>query len=323
MAVYTRLEIPELAEALAPLQLGRLVAARGVEAGIENTTYFLTFVSDASATPKEFVLTIAETVSRSELEFIAALTNRLSSDGAPVPPPVATRSGNRVVSIKGKPALVVPKARGKHPDQPTLAQCHAVGRALAQCHLSTQHAGFSHEGHRSLKWVSATGIQLLDRLQGPDRDLLNRELSSLSAFAETHTQLPTAVIHGDLFRDNALFDGNELTAIIDFFSAGTGALMFDLAVSANDWCLSPGALDQAERVHSLTAGYQSIRIPTPIERRLWPEILAIAALRFWVSRLADRLLPSDRSAAHRFDKDPNEYRALLDKHRCMPIGWPI
>ena len=322
MAVYTRLQIPELATALAPLRLGQLVAARGVEAGIENTTYFLTFVSDAKAAPKEFVLTIAETVSATELEFIAALTSKLNGDGAPVPHPVATPWGDRVMFIAGKPSLVVPKARGTHPDQPTSAQSHAIGRALAQCHLSAQRAGFRHEGHRSLKWVGETGIQLLDRLERPDRALLNRELSRLSAFVETHTQLPTAVIHGDLFRDNALFESDELTAIIDFFSAGTGPLMFDLAVTVNDWCLSLGTLDQAERLRSLTAGYQSIRAPTLLERRLWPEILAVAALRFWVSRLADRLLPSSRSVAHRFDKDPNEYRALLEEHRRAPMGWP-
>lgn len=321
MAVYTRLEIPELATALAPLRLGRLIAASGVKAGIENTTYFLTFVFDADAAPKEFVLTIAETVSRSELEFIAALTSRLNGDGVPVPQPVAAFSGEQIVTIRGKPALVVPKVRGRHPNQPTLAQCHAVGRALAQCHLSTQRAGFCHEGHRNLKWVSATGIQLLDLLDHANRMLLNRELLKLSTFIGRHPPLPTAVIHGDLFRDNALFDGDELTAIIDFFSAGTGPLMFDLAVSANDWCLSLEVVDQAERLRSLTDGYQSIRIPTPLERRLWPQVLAIAALRFWVSRLADRLLPSDRSSVHRFDKDPDEYRNLLNRHLRTPLDW--
>lgn len=322
MAVYTRLEVSEIAEALAPLRLGQLAAAHGVETGIENTTYFLTFISETNATPREFVLTIAETVSRADLEFISVLTSRLNSDGAPVPQPMASNGDDRVISIAGKAALVVPKAHGKHPDQPTLAQCHAVGRALAQCHLSMQQAGFSHKGHRDLEWVDATGKQLIDLLDHSNRVLLDRELSRLVAFTESHPQLPRAIIHGDLFRDNALFVGDELTAIIDFFSAGTGYLMFDLAVTTNDWCLSHCALDQTERLRSLIAGYESIRAPTPLERHLWPEILAIAALRFWVSRLADRLLSSDRSAAHRFDKDPNVYRTLLVTHRRTPIGWP-
>jgi len=322
MAVYTQLEMAELAEAVAPLGLGELVTAQGVAAGIENTTYFLTFSpSDQHTQIQEFVLTISETLSAPDIEFVATVTSYLERYGAPVPAPVATALGRRVLSIGGKPALIIPKILGNHPEQPTPAQCDAIGRAVAQCHAGMQQAGFAHRSHRGLDWVAATGPRLLGLLGPVDQALLSAELLSLAKFVNTHNQLPCAVIHGDLFRDNALFIGDRLTAIIDFFSAGTGYLMFDLAVIANDWCLLTSAVGQSQCLRALTAGYAAVRMPDAAEQQLWPDFLAIAALRFWVSRLADRLLVDHRPVQLRADKDPNEYRELLLQHRRSPIPW--
>ena len=61
------------------------------------------------------------------------------------------------------------------------------------------------------------------------------------------TRLPTGIIHGDLFRDNVLFDGDRLTGLLDFHHASKGWLVYDLAVTANDWCSdTDGALDEGQ-----------------------------------------------------------------------------
>lgn len=316
MAVYTRVEFAELAELIAPLQLGQLVAAEGIAAGIENTTYFLTFAApDQPAAQQQFVLTIAESIARADIEFVAQLTSALSRNGLPVPSPLADGCGERVLSVRNKPALLIPRAAGSHPKHPTPAQCGVIGDAVARCHLVTLGAGFAHESHRGLHWVEAAGTKLLPQLDESDRALLAHELAALHKFVNTHTELLQTVIHGDLFRDNALFIGDELSAIIDFFSAGNGYPLFDLAVIANDWCFRNDAAASAQCQHALVSGYSAVRPPTSIEQQLWPQFLALAALRFWVSRLVDgKTNPT---------KNPDEYRQLLVRHRQTPVPWPL
>ena len=126
-----------------------------------------------------------------------------------------------------------------------------------------------------------------------------------------------------LYRDNALFQGSRLVAIIDFFSAGNGYLLFDLAVVANDWCSRPdGGLDE-QRLRPLLQGYQSQRTVSAEEKRLWNDFLRIAAARFWISRLLARLEPraEHRPGALTEPRDPTVYRNILVQRIHSPKQW--
>jgi homoserine kinase type II len=124
-------------------------------------------------------------------------------------------------------------------------------------------------------------------------------------------------VHADLFRDNVLFDGapghEHLSGCLDFYFAGVDTLLFDLAVCINDWCLADdsGRIDEA-RAGTLLAAYGERRALTAAEHRLFPALLRAAALRFWLSRLAD--LHGPREAALLQPKDPHHFERLL-RHR--------
>jgi homoserine kinase type II len=321
MAVYTQLSIEEIQTLADRLGIGQLLAAQGVTAGVENTTYFLTTASPPTLlnTSSEYVLTVAETISAEELRFIATLSAMLSEQNLPVPAPLIDESGIAVFNLAGKPAVVVPKITGTHPQHPTIAQCESIGSELAHLHLVTLTAGLSHESHRSLRWVADTGTRLLNRLDLTNQTLLSEELAFLQMFTSANQDLPQAVIHGDLFRDNALFVRDKLAAIIDFFSAGTGFLLLDLAIVVNDWC-RVGEKFLPEHLRALSAGYAHIRPITASEIEEWPDLLRLAALRFWVSRLAEAHLLDDSRSIER-GKNPEEYRDLLIQHRDNPLQW--
>jgi aminoglycoside phosphotransferase (APT) family kinase protein len=54
------------------------------------------------------------------------------------------------------------------------------------------------------------------------------------------------VIHADRLHDNALFAGDRLSGVLNFHFASVDDLLFDLAVTANDWSAPPGgALDES------------------------------------------------------------------------------
>jgi homoserine kinase type II len=311
MAVYTALAPEEIEAALQPFGLGLLVRVEPVAAGIENTTYFVTFDS-AQDQHAEYVLTLGESIAEKDMEFVARLTTTLRQHGLPVPAPVATEEGTSIVRLAHKPTLLIPKAPGSPPLEPSVEQCRAIGRALAELHRVTLPLTMTHTSHKSLAWVADTGRTLLPHLPWDAGQLLHSSLIRLDRFASTHTTLPRAIIHGDLFRDNALFTGEQLTAIIDFFSAGNGYLLFDLAVAANDWCIAADCQFIPKKLDALLAGYDSVRPRTVAERDCWDEMLAIAAVRFWVSRLADRILPA--LARRGPTKDPQPYQALLAYH---------
>ena len=325
MAVYTVLDRDEVESLIKPFGIGPLIDFEGVTAGIENSNYFVT--TDHSGLPSEtrtkstgeYVLTIFESAAAEELLFFNQLTTLLNLKGLPVPCPLRNADGTSIQHIHGKPAIVVPKVAGTHPKQATPQQCQALGNTLAHIHLSCQQAQLQHTSTRSIAWLAQLANALLPQLSTEDAKLAS-EVSRFQQLTERHPNLPQAVIHGDLFRDNALVLNDEISGIIDFNNAGDGHLMLDLAIVVNDWCSRPdGSLDPA-LVSAILAHYQQVRPFTSDETLLWNDFLRVAACRFWLSRLASSLKTEtqQRPGVLVEEKDPDEYRQILLHHIQAP-----
>jgi homoserine kinase type II len=124
--------------------------------------------------------------------------------------------------------------------------------------------------------------------------------------AERDPSLPFGVVHGDLFRDNVLWKGGELLALLDFESACWHNFAYDLMVTAFAWCY--GAAFDLELVRALFEGYRSVRQPTAAEIAALPCEGAIACLRFATTRLTDfslRVAPGE--------KPVRSYQRFLDR----------
>ena len=145
----------------------------------------------------------------------------------------------------------------------------------------------------------------MPRLPADARQLLRSELDYQQRFRE-HA-LPRGAIHGDLFRDNVLFERERVSGLLDFYSAADDALLFDVAITANDWCRGADECLDPERTTALLVAYHAGRPFVAEEEQLWPVLLRAAALRFWLSRL--------REACPRPDKAPQEFELLLRGHR--------
>ncbi|MQY52571.1 homoserine kinase [Rhodocyclus gracilis] len=306
MSVFTPLTRAHVSDWLGQYDLGALHALDGIEDGVQNSNFFL------DTAHGRYVLTVFEQLQRDELPFFIELMAHLSRHGVPCPAPVATHEGSYLGEIAGKPAVIVSRLSGRSPQTPTVAQCAAIGRLLATLHLAGQSCPLRQEHPRGPLWRQTTAEQLLPRLPAGDAALL---ASELRAQATSPSQaLPRGIIHADLFRDNVLFAGDELSGVLDFYFAGVDDLLFDLAVASNDWCRDAtrdSALDPA-RTGALLAAYHAVRPLDSKERDAWPMMLRAAALRFWLSRLADAYSPRDGELVA--TRDPAEYRALLCQH---------
>jgi homoserine kinase type II len=125
--------------------------------------------------------------------------------------------------------------------------------------------------------------------------------------------MPRGAIHGDLFCDNVLFDGDRVAGLIDFGFAATDFYAYDLAITANDWCVVKEGDDRGALVpglvQALIDGYQAVRPLDAVEREQWPSLLRAAALRFWLSRLYDLHLPRPGELVHAHD--PAHFERIL------------
>jgi homoserine kinase type II len=310
MAVFTEVSPQEAAALLEELQLGQITHMTGCAGGIENTNYFVTTELDGEKL--EHVLTLFERLTFEQLPFYLHLMKHLASKGVPVPDPAANRRGEILHKLKGKPAAVVNKLRGKSELAPSADHCAQVGAMLARMHLAGQDYPRQQPNLRGLPWWNQTVPVVLPHLEPAQAQLLTSELAYQNhvAASPAYQGLPRGPVHADLFRDNVMFDNGQLSGFFDFYFAGCDTFAFDLAVCLNDWCinLATGEPD-AHRAKAMTAAYETVRPLTAAERQLLPAMLRAGALRFWLSRLWDWHLP--REASMLKPHDPTHFERVL------------
>jgi homoserine kinase type II len=163
---------------------------------------------------------------------------------------------------------------------------------------------------RDMAWRASAAKQVLPFLNAQDAALLQSEV----AFHEQHTlaALPQGVVHADLFRDNVLFDGERVGGLIDFYFACNDSLLYDVAITVNDWCMGVGGKLEVARTRALLDAYHAVRPFTAAESALWPTALRVAALRFWISRLFDLHKPRDGELVNAHN--PDHFRQILQQH---------
>jgi len=321
MAVYTEVPFHEAAELLNALNLGPLTELKGIQGGIENTNYFAT--AEQGGAPVTHVLTVFERLGFEQLPYYLRLMKHLAGQGIPVPEPAANAHGELLHTVQGKPAAVVNKLRGRSELAPSASHCAAVGATLARMHLAGRSFPLSQPNLRGLSWWNETVPVVLPHLSAAQRSLIRAELAYQNHVATlpAYAALPRGPIHADLFRDNVMFDGAELTGFFDFYFAGHDSWVFDIAVCLNDWCIEHGPAERDGRhdsalAHALLAAYQSVRPLSAAERSLLPAMLRAGALRFWISRLWDWHLPRDASMLQ--PHDPTHFERVLRERALQP-----
>jgi len=236
-----------------------------------------------------------------------------------VPRPYGGADGSLVLALNGKPAAIVDRLPGAHHLAPDAADCAAIGALLARMHLAARDFALSQPNLRGLAWWEETVPVVLPHLDADQAGLMTDELAYQRhlAASSAYATLPRGAIHADLFRDNAMFVDGTLAGVFDFYFAGVDTLLFDVAVTINDWCidLDSGRLDE-DRAGALVAAYEAVRTFEHAEVRLLPAVLRAAAFRFWLSRAWDLHLPRDAVVltAH----DPTHFERILVQRRDEP-----
>lgn len=302
MAVYTHLGAEELARLIEHYDVGELISAKGIAEGVSNSNWLV------ETTRNRYILTMYERrIDIAQLPFFLGLLDHLAANGCAVPATIHDKSGAAYRQIDGKAVALIEFLPGISPTEPTPAQAHAVGAAIAKVHLAAR----DFRSSRANDLTPADSVAILERC---GRERLAQVDAGLPAIvdlaqalaADWPNDLPRSIIHSDLFPDNVLMLGDDVSGMIDFYFACDDMMAYDLAVTHAAWCFDKsGSRFAADIGQAMIAGYESIRSLEARERAALPALAQGACLRFVASRAEDWLdVPADAQVER---KDPMDF----------------
>jgi homoserine kinase type II len=283
LAVYTEVPDDEMAAFVARYGIGDLLSAKGIAEGVENSNYYL------HAEAGSFILTLFEKRTKpADLPFFLGLMEHAAAKGVACPRPVRDTSGNALGQLAWKPATIVTFLDGVSTKRPRAEHCATVGAELARLHLATaDYAGTRPNALSVTDWrplVAKVGERADEVALGMAEDLAD-ELDVLER--AWPAGLPSGVIHADLFPNNVLFLGDQVSGLIDFYFACEDAYVYDLAICVNAWCFEPDGALNVTKSRALIEGYTAVRPLSRAERDALPLMARGSAMRFLATRLYD------------------------------------
>lgn len=224
-----------------------------------------------------------------ELRLALTRQNRLREAGVPCPR-LLTRDGEALqTSPSGERFAVMEVCRGSplRPGRFTGTQLYRLGVAAGRMHRVLNDGTLEKKERPAFILPSVQDrLAYLDRVE---RDVRERKKEYLLPLLDLHRKAaerfdPSAVAdagpgwaHRDLWADNVLFDGDELSAILDFDRLRFDYPEADVARALMSCCLADGRMDW-DLAHAFLAGYRSAY---PFARGALPRSLH---LLYWMAK---------------------------------------
>jgi len=311
MAIYTQLSENNLKEFFSRYNLGKIISYHGIKEGIENTNYFI------QTEKNKFILTIYERrVDKKDLPFFMGLMKNLFNSNFPSPEPIINKNGSYITEILGKKAAVVSFLNGTTKKNLTPANCYDVGTNTAKLHMITKNLSVRRENRLSVTAWRKIYQKIKNDCSKIQKDLPLVIEQNLDVIEKTWPKnIPSGIIHADLFPDNIFFKNNKLTGIIDFYFSCYDFYAFEIAICLNALCfegLNENLSFNVTKAKKFIDGYSSIRKLSEEEKKSLKILCQGAAMRFLLTRVFDYLNVIEGAIVK--VKDPIEYLKRLEFH---------
>ena len=301
MAIYTKVDTHEAKSILKNYNLGELKKIQGIKKGIENTNYLLI------TTTGKFILTLFEKrVEAKELPFFMNLMLGLNDRKILCPKPIKNKNKKTLFQIKNRQAAICSFVYGKEKTSHTLSECRSIGKNIAKLHMVGKKIKLHRANNLSIKsWIA---------LNQSIKTKANKKIPNIYSFINTllldlkkkwPSQLPTGIIHGDLFPDNIFFNKKKFAGFIDFYFSCSDFLIYDIAICINAMCFDKKIKFNKLKANALLKGYSSQRKISKKEFTALPQLLLGASIRFFLTRLHDSI--NRQKGAVVKVKNPNEF----------------
>ena len=311
MAVYTRVNSKDIIYIEKNYNIGKIISFTGIKKGIENTNYLL------KTKNKSFILTLFEKrVQKKDLPFFMNLMDKLNKHKINCPKPQRNKKGSFVIKIKNKTASIVSFVEGKDKFKLNSKNCYEIGRNIAKFHRASKKIKLYRKNSLSLKeWTKILSkIGNKSKIISPNLNNLMRS-SLLDLKNKWPKDLPSGIIHADLFIDNIFFKKNKLSGYIDFYFACNDFLMYEIAICINALCFDKKNnkfIFNKKKSTNLIKGYSKIRKFSFKEKKSLNILCRGAALRYLLTRTYD-YLNTPKNAVIKI-KNPREYIQKLKVH---------
>ena len=314
MAVYTKLSKNDLKEFFSKYNLGEIINYKGIKEGIENTNYFI------QTDKGKFILTVYEKrVREKDLPFFMGLMKNLFDKNFPSPKPIINKNGSYITEILGKKAAVVSFLEGFSKNELSPDNCNAIGIQTAKLHLITKNLSVKRENRLSIySWR-----KFYKKVQN-DCSKIHPNLTKIIEINLDEIEnnwpknIPSGIIHADLFPDNIFFKGNKITGIIDFYFSCYDFYAFEIAICLNALCFEGQKENlsfNVTKAKKFIDGYSSIRQLSEEEKKSLKILCQGAAIRFLLTRVFDFLNLIEGAMVK--IKDPIEYLKRLEFHNSV------
>jgi len=314
MAVYTKLSESELKDFFSKYNLGKLLNYRGIKEGIENTNYF------TEAEKGKFILTIYEKrVEEKDLPFFISLMKNIYDKNFPSPEPIININGSYISEISKKKAAIISFIDGNTKKNLSPDECYQVGTYAAKLHQITKKLNIKRENKLSVNSWREIYNKVRKNCTKIDKNLPEIIEKNLNDIEKNWPKnIPSGIIHADLFPDNIFFKKNKLSGIIDYYFACHDFYAFEIAICLNALCFEGSKENLSFNVTKATKfinGYSSIRKLTDEEKNSLIILCKGAAIRFLLTRVFDYLNLIEGAIVT--VKDPVEYLKRLEFHNSI------
>ena len=312
MAVYTKLNKSEIEEIISLYKLKDLESFAPIEEGIENTNYVII------ANKKKYILTIFEKrVKEQDLPFFCELISLLNKSGFKCPLPLLNLENSPISTFKRKKLTILTFISGKSKENLSNENCEDIGKEAAKLHLLTSNFKIQRKNALSIESWRNMFENIKDKCIRIHKDLPNLIEANLKDIEKNWpSNLPSGIIHADLFKDNIIFENNKVSGIIDFTFSCNDFYALEIAICFNALCfdgVKSNLSFNVTKAKKFIDGYSSIRKLSNQERNSIKILSQGAALRFLLTRVFDAINTVEGALVK--IKDPIEYLKRLEFHK--------
>ncbi len=309
MAKYTQLDEKNLDHLLGHYDLGSLEKAVPLEGGQANSSVQLTTARG------RFTLSVCDEKSFDEIDCLTRVLAFLETREFPTTRLILTSNGQPYVPLADNPVYIKEYIQGETCKALDKTMLEQVGNAMARLHQLPPPPGLP----RAFPYGLTHFDELLTSgLTHPFIPWLKNKKKWLNKNLDP--AMAKGFIHGDLFWDNLLFNGNTLGAVLDFEEACQYYLLYDIAMASVGCCAAGNNVKggfNMDKMGWLVRGYQkAIPLSAAEKVQLKPFIVyAATAAAFWRFRQYNIRYPSPDNI-----ENYKELASLADQSQTMDLS---